>query len=181
MIHELFLDFYYPFHYQLRASRSCNRTGVYEVHFNEVGVAEHGTAISQKRWDSEPRHDWLSAPTAPQLPESNDSGLHRPRSSTRLDHAPSSSALSTGLHPRSKDDSPPSSGSPVYSPILWVPDRSVTSSPEYSQPSWLSQTTPPLQTTLCRARRRQGHTSLRVAILYRARSPLFAAEDVGIV
>ena len=105
--------------------------GVYEVHVDEVDVAEHGTATSQKRWDSGPRHDWLSAPTALQLPDLNDSGLHRPRSSTRWDNAPSSSALSTGLHPRSKDDSS-SSGSPVHSTTPWVPDQSVTSSPDYS-------------------------------------------------
>ena len=106
--------------------------GVYEAHVNEVDVAEHGTATLQKRWDSGPRHDWLSAPTAPQLPDLNDSGLQRPRSSTRSDNAPSSSALSTGPHPRLKDDSPASSASPVYSPIPWVPDQSVTSSPDYS-------------------------------------------------
>jgi hypothetical protein len=90
---------------------------VHEVHVNVVGVAEDGTATSQKR-----RDDWLaysadqtSAPTTSRLPDFDHSGqpVDSPGSSTRSNNAPSSSALSTGPHPRSKDGSPPpSSGSP---------------------------------------------------------------------
>jgi hypothetical protein len=114
--------------------------GAHEVHVNVVDVAEDGTARSQKRWDSGPRDDWLanaadqtSAPTTPRLADLDHSGLHSPRSSTRSNNAPSSSALSTGPHPRSKDDSPPpSSWSPNYPPI-----------PDYSLESWTDSPHPP--------------------------------------
>ena len=128
--------------------------GVHEVRVNAVDVAEDGTATSQKRWDSGPRDDWLalanmadqtSAPTAPQLPDlvHSESGPHSPRSSTRLSNAPSSSALSTGPHPRSKEGiPPPSSRSPNYSPIP-KPDQSFTSSPKFALPRGWSATAGP--------------------------------------
>src|SRR6266566_1790361 len=110
---------------------------VHEVHLNVVGVAEDGTVTSQKQWNPGPRDDWVanaadqtSAPTTPRLPDLDHSGLHSPMSPTRLNNAPSSSTLSTGPQPRSKDGSPPpSSSSPNYSPIPWVPDKPLTSSP----------------------------------------------------
>ena len=93
--------------------------GVHEVHVNVVDVAEDGAATSQKPWDSG-RRDWLanaadetSSPTTPRSPDLDHSGLHGPRSSTRLNNAPPSSALSTGPHPRSKDGSPPPSSGPA--------------------------------------------------------------------
>jgi hypothetical protein len=106
-----------------------------------VDVGEDGTATSQKRWD-----DWLanaadqtSAPTTPRFLDLDHPGIHSPRSSTGSNNAPSSSSLSTGPHPRyNGDSSSPSSGSPNYSPIPWVPDQPITSSPDYSHPSWFS-------------------------------------------
>jgi hypothetical protein len=116
---------------------------VHEVRVNvvDVVVAEDGTTTSQKGWDSGPRDDWLataadqtSEPTTPRLPDLD----HSLRSPTRLNNQPSSSALSTGPHPRSKD------GSPLPSSLIpSVPDQSFTSSPDFSWASRLSSNSLP--------------------------------------
>ncbi|KAF8494566.1 hypothetical protein F5888DRAFT_1805313 [Russula emetica] len=109
---------------------------VHEVHVNVVDVAEDETARSQRRWDSGPRDDWLadaedqtSAQMTLRLADLDHSGLHSPRSNNE----PSSSALSTGPHPRSSS----SSGS---SPILPGPDQSLNS--DFSWPSQLEANNP---------------------------------------
>jgi hypothetical protein len=116
---------------------------VHEMRVNvvDVVVAEDGTTTSQKGWDSGPRDDWLataadqtSEPTTPRLPDLD----HSLRSPTRLNNQPSSSALSTGPHPRSKD------GSPLPSSLIpSVPDQSFTSSPDFSWASRLSSNSLP--------------------------------------
>jgi hypothetical protein len=122
---------------------------VHEVHVNVVDVAEDGTATSEKRWDSGPSDDWLanaadqtSVPTAPRLSALDHSGL---QSSTRLNNAPSSSALLTGPHPRwdgplplgSRASSPDSSGSNQLSANNPRPP-----SPDFSWPSELPANNP---------------------------------------
>jgi len=82
----------------------------------------------------------MIAPTTSRLPDLDHSRLYSPRSSTKSNNVPSSSALSTGPHPRSKDGTtPPSSGSPNYSPIPWVPDKPFESSPDYSPIPWVPE------------------------------------------
>ncbi|KAN0118479.1 hypothetical protein V8E52_005209 [Russula decolorans] len=126
---------------------------VHEVHVNVADVAEDGTAASQKRWDSEPKDEWLvntadqtSAPTASWLPDLDHSGLHSPRSSTRLNNAPSSSALSTGPHSRSPPPTPGSS-SDSSNPYFSWPDQLLAKnarppSPEFSWPNYLPANNP---------------------------------------
>ena len=149
---------------------------VHEVHLNVVDVAEGGTATPQKRWDSGPWDDHLanaahqtSGPTIPQFPYMDHSGLYSSRSSTKSNNAPSSSALSTGPHPRPRAGTPPPSSPPAsawpsnypsspepipgdisessweskgyYSPIT-LSDYSGKSSPPPSTPSWLAAENP---------------------------------------
>ena len=109
---------------------------VHEIHVNVADVAEDRAAASQKQRDVwlANAQDQTSTPKTLRLPDLG------PRSSRRSNNAWSSSELSTGPHPRMEGDSRPGSWSPEYSPIAWVPEQSLTPSPEYSLPSSLSLT-----------------------------------------
>ena len=121
---------------------------VHEVHVNVMDLAEDGTTTSQKRLDSGPS-DWLasaadqmSAPTALRSPDLDHTKLHSPRSSTRLNNAPSSSELSTGPHPRSPPGNSGSSSQYSSWPNQLPANSPRPPSPEFSWPHQLPANRP---------------------------------------